>query len=204
MTTQIRGLAAGAHTVVVTNVSGLVFISGAFAYNGDEAKGIRTAVAAAPGWGTPNFWPTDSSKRYFAQYVGLRPPDLVTIGLGPNDYGSADPDQKTTVTTYKANIQAMIAEVKVRVSGYVPSFVLMPKWAITGNTPSSPWSSYVTALYEIAATDPDQSVAVFDLQRRVNPGAPSTAGGFLPDTTHPTDPGLRAIGELFTDWLAHA
>lgn len=199
---QIRSLAAASHTVTCTWVSGTSFINGGFAYNGDEAAGIRGTVLATVGFSTSLWLPTSSASRFWTASVARRPPDLVFITLGANDFGSST--ARVTPATFKANLQTMITAIKAGASGYVPSFVLMPVWSmVTTLAPLAPYNDYVAVQYQIAAEDPDGAVAVLDLQQRVNPGAAGgTVGGFLPDKTHPADAGNQAVAEMVADFLA--
>ena len=199
---QIRGLVAASHTVTIAWVSGSSYINGGFAYNGDETKGIRGSILATLGWSTGNWWPTNSAQRYWAASIPKRSPDLVFLALGANDFGSATP---VAVATYKANLKAMIAAIKAGVTGYIPSFVLLPYWSISsGYSPLAPYNDYVTAQYEVAAEDPDNAVAIFVFQQRINTGAPSTADGFLPDTTHPINEGNQAMADMLLGFLTTA
>jgi lysophospholipase L1-like esterase len=196
VTAQIRGLAAGSHTVVVSRASGTVFLEGFMTYNADETKGVRSWVAAVAGSYSGD-WSTRATT-YWPNYITQIQPDLVTIELGANDYINTSP---VSVTTFKANVKSIIATVKAN-STAVPSFVLMPVWAITGNgTPVDTWANYVAATYAIANEDTDGAVCVLDLQKRINPGAASTVGGMLPDSSHPDDAANRYIGELLARFV---
>lgn len=198
----IRGLTAGSHTVVFSWVSGgTVYWTGAAAYNGDETKGIRSWSMAVPGV-TSGFWWNTGKNQWWDLIGDLVSPDLVTIELGPNDYGGVSP---LAVATYKSNLQSIISKVKANVTGYVPSFVLLPVPALTPQGATlAPWSDYVAAMYDIAAADADGAVCVLDLQQRINPGSPSTAGGVLPDTTHPADAGNRLYAEMIAGFASPA
>lgn len=190
-TTQIRGLSDTSHTIVITGVSGTSYINGAFAYRGDENSGIRTSVLSLAGWGTKNFWPTNTAQRYFVASTDLRSPDLVVIDVLYNDFGSIT--AQTTPADYKANIQAMIAAIKAEL-GYSPSFLLLKKWDITaaGST-LAPLSDYWVKLYEIAAEDPANVTVYAGL---------STASGITkPDGTHPNDAGNVVVANDLDAWL---
>jgi lysophospholipase L1-like esterase len=197
ITTQIRGLSSASHTLVITRASGTVFLEGIMVYDGDEAKGIRSTVAALAGSYSGD-WSTRATT-YWPKYISQIQPDLVTIELMANDYINTSP---VAVATAKANVKSVIATIKANCTA-VPSFVLLPVWAIVGNgTPLAPWASYVTAHYEIAAEDTDGAVCVLDLQKRINTGAAGTVGGMLPDSSHPDDATNRYLGELVANFVA--
>lgn len=197
---QIRGLAASAHTLVITNVSGTTFINGCFAYNGDEAAGIRMTALSRPGRQTLSAWPADATKRYWVPQIPKRTPDLVVFAYGLNDYAAAS---VVPVSNFKSNLQEMIAAHKSNVSGYVPSFLLLPLWQITTQgSPSESWADYVNAMYEVAEEDPDSAVAIVDMQQRVKTGPPSGNTEFLPDGTHINDASSMAFAEMVLESLA--
>ncbi|MFB8368597.1 SGNH/GDSL hydrolase family protein [Pseudarthrobacter sp. NPDC055928] len=194
---QITGLTAGVHTIEVgwaagngtTSYSG---ISGIVAYNGDETKGFRSIAAGISG-GTTATWNAMATGPY--EIAKLYAPDLVTIGLGTNDYGGTVP---VTAATYKTNIQGMITKIKARTTGKVPSFVILFPAEIFKASPLDPFSAYRTAAYEIAAADPD-NVTVLDWGSRLNPVPTfnSTLGGLLhTDYVHPTATGHAYIAQM--------
>ena len=191
----IRSLSVASHTVVIRWVSGLCYFTGAFAYNGDETKGIRSTVAATPTTTSGYWWDVN---HYWTAHIPQLLPDLVTIQLGPNDYGGVAP---LSVATFKSNVQAIIADVKSK-AGYSPSFVLLPVWPLTPAAPLDTWEKYVTAMYEIAAADSD-NVCICDWGLRTSMTAGTTIGGILSgDFTHPSTLGNRYLGEQLAQFVS--
>ncbi|WP_291038611.1 hypothetical protein [Herbiconiux sp.] len=77
------------------------------------------------------------------------------------------------------------------------SFARWYAGTIPGNRRVAPWLDCVAAQYEVAASDPDGAVCVFDLFYRVNSGAPRTAGGLL-------DSGKARPGDIWNRYIAEA
>jgi lysophospholipase L1-like esterase len=198
MKIQIRGLSAGSHTIEIGWVSGTVFASGAMVYNGDESKGIRSWVAAFPSTKSSAWW--NPAVNYWLGQMTNVQPDLVTIELGPNDYGQNPP---LAVASYKSNVQNIIATIKTN-TGYVPSFVLLPVWPLVpAGTQPETWQQYVDAMYEIAAADTDGAVCVCDWMNRTSNVPNTTISGILdPDKTHPSPLGNRYLGEQLATFVA--
>jgi hypothetical protein len=191
----IRSLTAGSHTVVIAWVSGAVYFTGGFAYNGDEAKGIRSWVAAQPS-SQSGYWYSASPMAWYDMLPNINPA-LVTVELMANDYNNLP------AATSKTNVTSLIASVKSKL-GYIPSFVLLPVWPISGAAATQgAYTDYITAQYDIAAADPDGAVTVCDLAARVGTSFPSTYGGLLDaDNAHPSALGDRYIGETLAAFVS--
>jgi lysophospholipase L1-like esterase len=195
---NITGLSAASHTLTVRWASGgSVFVNGAFVMNGDETKGIRSWVAARSGSASSFWW--NVAANYWMDRMDWVKPDLVTIELGANDFSAVTPN---SVATFKANLKNIIARIKLKTIGHIPSFVLMPVWNLApgsgGSSSIDTWANYIKAMYEAAAEDTDGAVCVFDLFWRVNPNAPSTAGGLLGGSEIPGDyTHLNDVGEAY-------
>jgi lysophospholipase L1-like esterase len=203
---QITGLTAGVHTVkvewAVGSSPGTMYsgIAGLVVYNGDEAKGFRVLAGGISG-GTTATWDSMASGPF--EIAKLYAPDLVIIALGTNDYGGTFP---VSAATYKANLLSMIAKIKARTTGKIPSFVLSFPSEIYEATPLSPFADYRAAVYEIADADPDH-VTVFDWGSRFNPVPTfgSTLGGIMhTDYVHPTAAGHAYIASMLARFLPTA
>ena len=196
----IRGLSVASHTVEVGWVSGTSYSNGVTAYNGDESTGVRQFVAAWPGTASA-YWYLAGQNNHHINAVTAIDPHLVTIELGANDFASSA--GRSSPAAFKANVKGLIAAVKAKVTGRVPSFVLLKVWPLTpSGTPLAAWADYCTAMDQIAAEDPDGAVYVHDWQARTFGTAGDTLGGLMPDTAHP-GPALNAIlaEQLLTDIL---
>ena len=197
-TVQIRGLTAGAHTLVVSYVSGgTSFVGGYYAYNGDESKGIGSWMLAFPSV-MSSYW-SDTTASKWANGLPWATPDLVTIELGANDYNQSS---YVPSATFRANIETLIATIK-SVLTYSPSFVLVPVWELVKAGNPEAWQAYVDAMYAIAAADA-ANVCVFDAAKRVRVGSPgNTAGGLLGagDGAHLSPQGNRYLAESLATFI---
>jgi lysophospholipase L1-like esterase len=197
----VTGLAAAPHTVVVTWVSGFIYIDGIIVRNGDETTGITVYDAAHSGWTTGLYV---QNGPYFYRALAAFAPDLVLIGLGENDIATGP----VPSATYRTNLQTIIAGIRAQTTGHPPSIVLWAGQQRTGTYPE-PWANYVQAMYDVAATDTGgpqgaSGVTLLDLTRRVPPVATdnSLALFVAADGVHPTDKGHAFIADALAGFLA--
>jgi lysophospholipase L1-like esterase len=202
--TQVTGLTAGAHTVVLARVTGTSYINGFMTYNGDEsAGGVRVWEGGHDAYTSADFVATGSPAAWVDDITFVQP-DLVVIELGANDYcGPTGTTQPITASAFKTNIQALITNVRAKCT-IPPSFVLAALYERnTGGLPggSDPWSAYVTAMGEIAAAD--ALVALFDAGTRLAPPGIVAAGGTIhADRIHPTTAGHVLLGDSLASFVA--
>lgn len=205
---QIRNLARGRHTIVVTQTTagsggaGAIHEGAAF-YDGDETSGIRVWQAAHSGYKATDFATTTT---WASSIQTWNMPDLVIINLGFNDVMTNVSPR--TAAQVKTDLESIITLVKNRVStlgGPTPSFVLMSTFNVVtaGSTPVDTLENLFKVYYQIAQADAD--VCVFDYQRWF--GLPSetsqsTRGGILvADGLHPTDSGSAIIGGALANFV---
>lgn len=195
---QIRGLAEGSHQLTLTGLNTTVRIAGVIAYFGDESSGFRQIVGGVGGT-TTQYWTATATPTRWASYLPVYQPDLFVIGLGTNDY--YHPTAHISAAAYKANMEAIIAEIKNR-STIDPSIVLLTPAITNAVAPLDPWIDYKTALQSIAAADHD-NIAVFDWGYPINPTAvATTAGGLIQaDLVHPTAAGHEFIGKALARFV---
>jgi lysophospholipase L1-like esterase len=119
----IRGLDPGVpHTVTVT-ASGVILLSGAVVYNGDEAQGVRLLEAGKSGITCASFVTNLAAVQ--AQATTLAP-SLVLINLGTNDYNAG-----TTAAAFQTSLQTLVQGIQTA-------------------APSA-WQPYRTAVVAVAA-----------------------------------------------------
>lgn len=205
---QIRNLARGRHTIVVTQTTagaggaGAIHEGVAF-YDGDETSGIRVWQAAKSGAKATDF----ASNTAWANSIQTwNMPDLVIINLGFNDViTNVSP---RTAAQVKADLLTIISTVKSRIStlgGVSPSFVLMSSFNVmpAGATPVDTWDNVIKAYYEIAAADND--ICVFDYQpwfgRDIETSVSTRGGILVADGLHPTDSGAAIIGGALANFV---
>lgn len=187
--TRVTGLTAG-DVVKVAYVSGAgIFIDGFFAYGGDTAKGLRiwdagrasATYAIMNGGSDPNRW---------LRAFNVIQPALVTIELGCNDATVAGGSRSAAQVA--ADTVTWIAAMKAQCTT-PPSILIMATWQV--GDPAEPWANYVAALRAVAAADADCSF--LDMRSVIyKPDVSSnTAGGNLPDTTHPGPAASETIAE---------
>ena len=184
--------ATGNHTVVISPVAvDNIFIDGAIVYDGDTLAGITVIPLGHTGYTTANFITLING--YAAGAIGPSDADLWIIELGLNDFGAA-----VAPATFQSTLQSIISTVKGITSGKVPSFVLMAPCDISGGT--YPWSSYVDAMWAIAAAD--ANVCVYDGRRRI--GSTGATPLFAADNFHPSNRGYAFLADSLLDFLSAA
>jgi len=191
---QVRNLEPGIHTIIVkgNGVANGAEIQGIMSYNMDENAGIRVWDASHSGGASADF----VSSKGTHKPLQVIQPDLAIIALGIND------SETVPIATYKTNILSAIQGVRNN-TDIPPSIVLMAYPEPNRVNTSIPWADYVQQLRDIANTDPD--VTLFDLQARMNPGAPAELNGmFRPDKTHPLNKGMGFIGDSLAGFLIPA
>lgn len=192
-------LTDGAHTVVLAVASGsYASYNGLIFYRGDEASGVHTYEGARFGsvsadWtnGTHLMW----------QDMAAIGPHLVSFDIGANDYQA-----QVDISTFTANVQTAITNIRTACAATRPSIELI---AFHGRgdvaSPAIPWSSYVDALRDIAAADTGgpagaTGVAFLDLSsilpRPGSTGAGDGLGLIAADRVHYTDAGSAVVAEL--------
>lgn len=187
------GLAAGSHTIVITNGTGNLTLQGAYYFNGDETKGLRMWNGGHAGIGS------DSFPKFIPASIA---PDLAVIALGVNDYRLAANDPTHTNT----NITALIKRLQAEVSP-APSVIVMAMYepsTNSGTTPLGSWASYVAAM----TTAANQNGALFlDLEPLfAASGVPVPGDGMMatdtgPAYVHPTLAGHQLIADYLVALL---
>lgn len=186
--TRIALGAAGSHTITVTASTGVCYISGVMAFNGDRDSGVQLIDAGHTGYNSANF--TDSDQfTLLPSMVTLAAPDLVTIALGTNDCING-----VAVATTKANVVSLIA--KIRQAAPAVSVVVVVMYAPAAE--SAAWPAYATALRSIATDDP--TVTLLDLYASM--GTATTSGYWRSDALHPSDSGHTYIAQQAAALLA--
>lgn len=204
---QIRGLAAGPHTIVVSVVSGTVLVENFVAYNGDETKGIRVWNAGRGSQQTADFV---NAPNWYSSIT--MDPDLVVIACMLNNYAGSSYTPIDPATT-KTQLLSMISSIRAKCST-PPSIVLCiePIRQDSGATNNvAPWAEYVRIAQEIAAEDtsgPDGEslVLTYDLRERFGavPKPTSSTGLVGGDGVHPTEAGYALWGESFARFITPA
>lgn len=177
----------GEHTLVITRTSGSPVIEGVMIYNGDENAGIRLWDGAHFGFTSASF----SGNFNWGQSITSVGPELILLGLGVNDYGT-----NVTAATFKTNMLSIISQVRTKAA--TAPIVVVIDWQRPGSFTDS-WSNYVTAMYEIAASD--ATVTIFDLTRRMIRGDLDDLGLLDADDIHLTDKGNKFVGNAISRFM---
>lgn len=193
--TQVRGLSAGVHTLVVAWVSGNAYIEGFTVYNGDTSAGLRVWEAGHGGFATANFIGAN------AGWMDSIPTtaDLVVIELGANDY--AVPGGQVTPAVFKENLKTLIAGIRAKVTT-TPTFILVAVWDNGAPTaPLAPWAEFYEAMWEVADEDAAGLTTVFDAWGRFQSHATGQApASLVGDPVHPTDAGHSYLGNSLANF----
>lgn len=191
-TVDIATGSAGSHTLLLTWVSGTVYIEGAMVLNGDESAGLRMWDASSGGAISSSF--EDTAYLAYAQNwlfdMSRVNPDLVLVALGGNDASyqySADPRGRTPAQL-ATNLKHIATLIRANAAPD-PSiaFVIGYDWP---NFAAGWWATYRPAIYGAAIED--GNVGVIDLYQRFGAKGDLSALGLVPDGTH-----LTALGSEF-------
>lgn len=192
--TAVRGLAAGAHTIVITtNASGRYCLEGAFVYNGDEILGVKVYEAAHGGHSARNF----AASPDWAKPLSVIQPHAIGFAFGTNDWGSAG---TTTVRSTSAELVTYLGTLVAQARALVtvpPSifFCIQAKPAYAGTAPAEAWEAFSAAIRTAARND--GKIAVFDSGPML--GDISTAGtdtyGYRFDAVHMNPKGHQAYAD---------
>jgi lysophospholipase L1-like esterase len=172
--TRVAGLSGGEVIRVTHAGGGLVVVDGFYAYNGDEARGLRGWDASQTGVPCTALV-AEANQRWFRAFEVIQP-SLVLIEIGGND------SRQRTAAQVGEDVRELIDLIKARCAK-VPSFVVMGLWSPNW-TARDPWESYNDAFRSIAAAD--DAVGYFDLRTVIKKTSlTDTIGGLLPDSVHP-------------------
>lgn len=153
-------LPRGKHTIRVRSAAGATTIhSGAYVWNGDYKKGVHFWEMGHSGYAAAS-WDlfaadADVYEIFGPSYVS---PDLVIIGLGPNDQSAG-----VTKASYKASLLSMINKIKTNTVPD-PSFLLFSPWARTdGAHTDLAWQTYREGMRELAEEVDAAFVDMYDV-----------------------------------------
>jgi lysophospholipase L1-like esterase len=139
----------GIHTLNLTWISGSVFVAGVEAYNSaiGSVQIINAGWAGATSANWVNNFPIQGNPWTPVPGVTTQAPDVILLSLGINDWRVTQ--TSTSVSTYVANVQALITAWKVN------SDVILVTPAPSGisTVPLATQQQYVAALYSLAATN---------------------------------------------------
>lgn len=201
---QIRGLAAGSHTVVITvGAANYVFLEGFMVYNGDESTGIRAWESGAAGARAADFKEIQASY-WYGEYA-LPQPDLVVVGFGANDYGTPT-RVRVTPRQYAADVLDLIQTIRAQCV-IEPSIVVWEPAQPAGSSYNTgaflgQFSDYAQALRQMAKTD--GRITLFDAAAVM--GDQSSGANTLVDAdkVHPSAAGHTALAAAMDALLAAA
>lgn len=191
--TRIGGLSGGEEIRVAHASGGPVVIDGFYAYDGDEARGLRGWDAGQTGVPATALV-AEASRRWYRAFEVIQP-SLVVIEIGGND------SRERSAAQVGSDVRTMIELIKARCAR-PPSIVLIGLWSPPW-TARDPWESYHDAFRGLAAADPD--AWFFDLRTLINKTGPTdTVGGLLPDAVHPGPQASAIIAKGLFDALRPA
>lgn len=187
-------LSADSHTIVVSYVSGGVcYIRGGMIYSGDEAAGWQFYNGAQAGRSSANF--SGSSAQWTAHLAKINP-HLVWIQLGQNDW-----QQSIPVSTYKTNMDAIIAAIRANTTTN-PSIILYsaPETTNTATYGGVAWQAFKDVMALIASGD--EAISLYDAALRVrSPRTDNTLGLYNTDLLHPTDIGHALHADDMAEYM---
>lgn len=200
---------AGAHTLLLSWVSGNSNVAGVVEYNGDFSLGIQVHDAGHFGWNTGSWLtPLGTGAAGPAAAIAALQPSCIVISLGVNDQFINE-----SPATFQANLQQIITDLKGQLTPPYPSFILNmypPRSGQSGYTFS--WAQYVNAAYNVAAADTSGplgnslvTVMDFTLGPRM-PGADTDAYGLWQagDNVHPSNKGHQYIADMLLEFMLPA
>jgi lysophospholipase L1-like esterase len=186
-------LASGEHTVILSRVTGTVYIDGILIYDGDEDSGIWMFEGGRSA-GQISYYTTSTPATYMPHWVGQIQPALVLIESPMNEWFFG-----TTPSTWITNLTALVLAIR-SASTPDPSIMLVFPYerGAGGSTGARPYQEYITAGLAYAASDGNISVCnmvtAFGSQ-------PWTPGLVDVDQSHPTATGSELWAETLVDQL---
>ncbi|MFC9836875.1 GDSL-type esterase/lipase family protein [Rhodococcus sp. NPDC127530] len=181
-------LIRGEHTIQII-ATGTVDINTVYVLDQDHTTGVRFYDAALGGNTSGDFLKATYSPTHWQQ-LGALAPKMVAICVGSNDHNDG-----VTVAQYKANIEAILAQIQTTL-GYKPWVPLIAQQPRTLDfvAPVATWAEFSAALAQVAAALAQVAAANPDWVGFHDFGAlfPQTAadgdgGGILSsDGAHPT------------------
>lgn len=187
---QIRGLAAGSHTVRVTWGSGHPDVAGLYPYNGDESFGIHVYDEGKGSAQASQF----ASTAPFRQHPTMQPA-LVGIEFGYNEFFGAVP-----VSTFKTNLQTVVTNALANITIAPTCLFIIWQEPLNTNANAIPYINYVNAIKAVAATTTNG--VVVDFSTRFPAQANNTQGLWGGDHVHPSDTGAAYIADVLTEVIA--
>lgn len=181
-TVSVTGLAAGSHTVTVSQVSGAPIIEGAFFYNGDETSGVRHWDGSKFGTYTSQFTPAPPN--WMDPLVTINPAVIVSAWM-TNDVSVYD------APTYQTQTQTLITNLRTKSpNSLIVLLIPYPKTTVG----LSSWADYVAASRAVASAN--ANVVVCNIGQRVPTVSPDTYG-LMYDAVH----GNAGMYQLMADSL---
>lgn len=193
-TIALNGLGGTAHTVVVTGVTGTVYIAGVFVYNGEEAAGLQFFDGGHHGIRSGTAMQGGATA--YTATVASVDPHLVMVAIGTNDYGgNIDPESYRTSMT--ALLNAIVAGCTL------PPTIVIVIDPPRGGTFTYPWASYVQVMRDLQAVDPAHRT-ILDLNARMPALSDNTYSLYRTDTIHEADRGHAFRADVLADYLSLA
>lgn len=206
MITHITLGANSAHTLTLAWVSGNSNIDGVVEYGGDYTHGLQVHDAAHYGWQTTNWVSvTAGGTASPARAINQLSPAAIIITLGVNDQFAGVPP-----ATVQSNLTTIISQLRAVATAPYPAVILnMLPPRINQSSYTYPWSQYVAAAWNIAASDTGGpsgnsivTVMDFTLGPRMLGADTDVYGGWAAgDEVHPSDNGHSLIADAVTTFL---
>lgn len=189
-------LTRGPHTIRITGTSGTTEVGGVYAFDGDEASGIRVWNGGRPGVTTSVWAQTSAGAPSHWGRAGSLDPALLVFTVSTNDFNSqVDP------AVFKANVKSSIEYFRLACRK-PPSVLLVHPFLRPGaGSPTYSWGSYGGKLQEIAAELPD--VQFLDVGQHWPVDQVSDEDDLLSvDDLHPTDAGHAWLADVVAEHLS--
>ncbi|MFW2512320.1 hypothetical protein ACNI3K_00905 [Demequina sp. SO4-13] len=183
---NLTGLTAGAHTLIVTWVSGIVHLHWLLVLDGDYSKGVHVMEARHSGFAATVDFAQNISRHGDTRSVG---PGLVRLELGLNGQRA----RMVSVAIFGASLLTLISQFRQYVTGRY-AIGLVANFQSAGSY-AAPWSAYIEGMREVE--DASAGVGVIDLSPRMEATTADNADGtYQPDSLHPTHEGMDYIGNV--------
>jgi hypothetical protein len=177
-------LAAGSHTITITNTSGkTVLIEGAAVYDGDESVGVRLWEGGHSGWECEDYANRSTADAHAQSVAGFLP-HLVIPALGYNDIANG-----RTAAQFETDLGVLVD--RLRAPASTDPSILILGYPRRQDVTVAAWDAYLTAMQNVATA---KTCAFLSLRDE-----PVT---FTADGVHPDANGHTVIADAVDKYLA--
>lgn len=186
---QVRGLAAGPHTIEVIWGSGQVDVDGVYPYNGDEAKGIHVWEGGR-GSAKANDVLSPAAFRPFSSIQ----PALLLIEFGYNEFFAP-----IDLPSFQSSLQTLVTNALAPITK-APTVVFI-QWAEPYDATPAPdsYAAYMNVVKTVANNTPNS--VILDFRGRYPANTPNSLGMWNGDRVHDSPVGAAYKADVMTQFL---